>query len=130
LKRLFDDLELHIPVTEGAIIIVPLFSGCMSCEHQVLSYYKANTELRRISYVFSMNHSKKKEFEAFINKEFNGEIPLNFITDFEDLALKLDLTFTQPKIYYLSKEEIIRVTELTAINIDKEFKYLSNFLNK
>ena len=113
---------------ENVFIVVPLFSGCHSCESEILSFSRANRNLKSVFYILSMHEKNSKHFNMLKASEFNNSIPANFIIDFKDLAMKKDMVFTESKIYFVENGNVVKTIKLTAINIKEELIALKEYL--
>ena len=118
----------EILTANQVFIVVPLFSGCHSCESEILSFAKSNIDLKNIFYILSMHEKNSKHFNMLKASEFANSMPINFITEFKDLAMKKDMVFTESKIYFVENGNVFKTVKLTAINIKEELIALKEYL--
>lgn len=128
LKAYLDQTQQGHRLVSGAYFVVPLFSGCHSCEETIITFLKNDPLSKKCRFILSMHQSRKVEFENLVKEHFNGHIPSNVLFDFQDGALKFDLVFAVSKLFYIHNGHVRDSKELTALNIDTEIKNLRVYL--
>lgn len=124
LDTFFNEYYLESYRSYKAIIFIP-FDGCSKCIKQGVEFVSDNLQNKDICFVLSHYSQKKITMEL---DEYNLK-KSNIIVDTALIAYKTGLIESEPVIYYINSEKVIKQIKVTSEIADNEYKELIEFIN-